>query len=76
MMTYIGNRKAVARFVSDILLTFGPACSSITITPVERSADCYVIIAIDELLVGTVKNWARTYFKEVTLISVKNIRGG
>lgn len=76
MITYIGPRMVVALFVKDILQTFGPACLSITITPVARSADCSVTIVTDASLVDTVRNWAQRYCKGVTITSIKNTRGG
>lgn len=76
MMTYTGGRRVVAEFVKDILQILGPACLSITITPVERSADCSVTIVTDASSEDIARNLARFYCKEGTITFAKNTRDG
>jgi hypothetical protein len=47
MMTYLGNRMDVARFVVDLLLDSRFDSALITITSRGTSEDCYVRIATD-----------------------------
>jgi len=50
MMTFLGSRMGVARFVVDLLLDSRFDSASITITTRGTSEDCYVRIAIDTSL--------------------------
>jgi TolB-like protein len=68
-MTYSGNRKAVALFVSALVHTLKQDCPSITIIPLDKSEDFYVTTATTGLSVDIVKRLAQIYSLQLTDIS-------
>lgn len=59
-MKFSGNNTDVVQFVADILIHFGYASPSITITTRGNSEDCSVHIVTDTLSDVTVKELAQT----------------
>ena len=76
MMSFIGHKMVVARFVAGILLSSKFRSASITITTLGSSEDCCVRIATDTSSEDTEKREVLNYFVQQQNISIEFIRDG
>lgn len=75
-MFFIGSKKDVARFVSDIVVNLNIAWRSITIIPHGKSEVSCVFVAINSQSEDIVETKAQTYYLRRIRTWPKTVPGG